>query len=135
VKLPDGKALLLLLAQIRGAVEVTVYDGKGKNALNGITVKSTVQGTDTREYVELPEELVLEVPLYVGGEVQRVELDLVVDADTRGGVTVQIAAGGVQEARVLAFDAMRTKILETVKPVQAQVVYGKPEWRAWNYLD
>lgn len=134
VATPPGRALALMLAQVRGAVEVTIHDGRGKDALNGIVVRSNVQGTDTKEYVALPEELVLRVPLYVGGEVTEVHLDLVVEAGPDGGVTVQVAAGGIAEARVLAFDAMLASMRETLKSVDALVGYGQPKHVEWRYL-
>lgn len=134
VRVPEGKALALMLAQIRAAVEVTIHDGRGRNALNGIVIRSNVQGTDTKELIDLPEEIVLEVPLYVGEPVQRVEMDLVLDASSSGEVTVQIAAGGVQEARVFAFDRMMGTVREALRQIEAVVAYGQPKHVAWAYL-
>lgn len=134
VTTPPGRSLALMLAQVRGAVEVTIHDGRGKDALNGIMVKSSVQGTDTKEYVAIPEELILRVPLYVGEDPREIHLDLVVDAGPHGGVTVQVAAGGIQEARVLAFDAMLAKIRVALVDVDALVGYGQPRHVDWRYL-
>jgi len=134
VSMPPGRALALMLSQIRAAVEVTVHDGRGKNALNGIVIRTNIQGTEAKEQIDLPEELMLRVPLYVGGEVQNVELDLVVDADAQGHVTVLVAAGGVEEARVFAFDSMLASIREILKDSNATIAYGEPARIGWSYL-
>lgn len=131
---PPGRALALMLAQIRAAIEVTIHDGRGRNALNGIVVKSNVQGVETKEVIDIPEEISLEVPLYVGEPAQKVDMDLVLDASPDGSVTVQIAAGGVQEARVFAFDRMMTTVRESLRQIDAVVAYGSPVHRPWNYL-
>lgn len=128
---PDGRDLALLLSQVRASVTVQMEEGRGKNAVNGVMVTSKIQGKDKTELVEIPDEIALIVPLYVGTEAKDVELDLCVDA-TPDGVSVLVTAGTVAEAKVAAFEEMVGKVRAAAP--KALVTLGKPGHGAWAYL-
>lgn len=132
VKTPSGAALGHMLAQLRGARDVTIHDGRGNNALNGVVVKTLIQGVSGTDAVAIPEEIVLRVPLYVGGQAQDVPLDLVLDVTSDNKVTVMIATGSVNEARVLAFEGMLATIRGMLKDF-GLVTYGRPARGSWDY--
>lgn len=131
---PDGRELAMLLSQIRASVGVELQHGRGKNAVNGIKVTTKIQGETGVEVVELPDTIGLLVPLYVDVEPEDVELDLCIEADPHGQITVLVTAGTVAEARVDAFNHMVNTIREKISKLNAVVTFGRPKHGAWDYL-
>ena len=131
---PDGKEIALTLSQVRAVVNVTVERGRGKDAVNGLMVTTKIQGIEKKEAVELPDEITLAVPLYVGTAKKEIELDLCIEADREGHVGVIVTAGTVAEAKVAAFEEMIAVVREGVKGLKATITLGKPKTGAWVYL-
>ena len=134
IVIPDGKEIALTLSQVRAVVNVTVERGRGKDAVNGLMVTTRIQGVDKKETVELPDEITLSVPLYVGTAKKDVELDLCIEADREGHVGVIVTAGTVAEAKVAAFEEMIAVVREGTKALNATITLGKPKTGAWQYL-
>lgn len=131
----DGLELARDLSQVRANVSVEIHRGKGKDAINGVLVRSKIQSEAGRaEAVDLPNEIFLNVPLYLQTDAVRVELDLTLDADAEGEVTVLVSASGVEVARVEAFTRMVETISEATKGRGFTVVYGAPGYAPWAYL-
>lgn len=136
VKIPDGKVLALSLAQVRAAVSFEIADGRGNDSVNGVMVRSKVSGAaQSDNYVALPDELVLTVPLYVQTKPVDVELDLCIEADATHGVLVLVTAGGVAEARAKAFEQMVETVRAGIVGLKATLTFGRPAHEPWNYLD
>lgn len=139
---PDSTELRLTLSQVRTTVHAEVNRGRGRSAVNGLMVTTKIEGGATRETpVDLPDVLTLKVPLYAQTEAVELELDLCLDADAQGGVTVLVTGGTVAEARVRAFETMvsvvQAAITEaaTAKKVEPAVLtWGKPDHAVWDYL-
>lgn len=128
---PDGRGLARLLSQVRGAVSVEIHQGRGRESVNGLIVRAKVQGVEKGEPVDLPETIVLDVPLYVATAPVKVEIDLTVDANEKGDVSVALASAGAEVAKVEAFAAM----VATVKAgaPKALVTLGRPNHARWYY--
>ena len=135
---PDGKTLAFMLSQVRATVSVEIQKGRGKDAINGSVVKTSIQGQETKEVVEIPDEITIRVPLYVGTGRKDIELDLCVEAERNGEVYVVVSAGTLAEARVKAFEEMVATIREAIEDEEggggATITYGSPEHGEWKYL-
>lgn len=132
----NGRNLALTLAQIKCAVEIEAQHGRGKTSLNGIMVKTKLMGVQNEQEVELPEEIVVEVPLYVGTDKKAITLDLMIEGGTGGGVYARVTAGAAVEARVAAFDEMVATIRKTLadQGKSATLTFGAPSHVDWKYL-
>ena len=131
---PDGRTLALLLSQVRASVTVEIERGRGKNAVNGLMVRTKIQGVDKSESVELPDEIEVNAPLYVDTAAQAIPLDICLDADTGGTVTVLVCAGTVAQAKVKAFQEMVEAIEAGLDSCAATIAFGSPAHAAWSYL-
>lgn len=129
---PNGKELALMLSQIRATVSIEIQKGRGRKAINGLVVTSEIQGTQTKENVDLPDEIIVRAPLFVQTEPLDVELDLCIEAKGED-VTVLVSEGTVAEARVTAFERMFAAIREGL-PQGAICTFGAPSQRDWLYL-
>jgi hypothetical protein len=137
---PDGAQLMRELSQVRASAEVTLDRGRGAKALNALVIKTRVQGTDATEPVDLPESLVLQVPLFVDEAVQRVELDLMIEADRAGDVQARLSSADIRTAEIEAFEKMVQRLQEEVQADTATnrgvvIAWGRPKESAWQYLD
>ncbi len=132
---PDGRELAMLLSQIRASVSLELHQGRGKNAVNGIRITTQIQGERGVDVIELPDTVGLVVPLYVDTEPEDVELDLCIEADQHGAISVLVTSGTVAEARVDAFNQMVNKIREKTGKLGCIVGFGKPKHGQWTYLD
>jgi len=132
---PDGRDLMLMLSQVKGSTSIELYQGKGKRALNGLLIKTNIQGSKGEEIVELPETITLQVPLYVQTQPVDVEIDLCIETTPDGtGIFVTLNSGDVLDAKLQAFDEM-CFALEPLKKTPGMVVtMGAPDYAEWNYL-
>lgn len=131
---PDAKELIYLFAQIRAVVKVEINRGRGKSAINGLMVTTEIQGQKTTQNVELPDEIVLRVPLYVDTSAREIPIDLCVEASAHGGVTIALSAGTVAQAKVEAFTEMLKVIEGACAEKGATFTLGRPKDAAWRYL-
>lgn len=128
---PDGRSLALALSQVKASTSIELHKGKGKKSLNGLLVKTEIQGTRDEELVELPEELAIRSPIFVAGDEQTMKLDLIIEA-TDGEIAAQLSAADLIEAKITAFDAMLAKLADLREKMT--VTYGRPAEGSWVYL-
>lgn len=135
IAMPEGRTLSYIFGQVKAAVSVEVHRGRGKDAVNGIVVRSKIEGATPGkpDLVEIPEEIVLHVALYVQSPQREIGLDLLVDATPDGCVTVTVTAGTLAEARVAAFEEM-VEAVEKGIGGRAVVGYGHPSTEDWSTL-
>lgn len=132
---PDGRKLALDLQQIRGSVSVEIMAGRGRGAVNGLVVRSRVNaGAEQSDTMDLPDTLTLKVPMFVDTLPRELELDLCIEAQADGSLTVLVSEGTVSEARVAAFNDMVERIRSGLKGVDALVTWGAPGHSEWAYL-
>lgn len=136
---PEGRELALALSQVKASREITMHQGSGKQSLNGLLVKLNIQGNEKSEHVELPDEIVVHAPIFVGVSPASHALDLILDAD-EDGVTARLAAGDLQEAKIQAFEEIVETLRAALKPLMHEdkprftFTFGAPCWKEWRYL-
>ena len=134
---PEGRELAMLLSQVRASINVSIYEGKGTKSINGVVVETKIQGQSKEEVVELPDRLTLRVPLYVGTEVQDINLDLnlgVAGNEDRKSVVIQLSAADLAEARYKAFEKFFQYIQDKAKAKNLICGFGDPISCEWVYL-
>lgn len=129
---PDARELLMAMSQIETRTEIKVHRGTGKKCLNGMLVKTTIQGSVREEIVELPDYLELELPIYVTRPAMRIKLDLNIQASKEGDVAVSMSCGDLVQAKFQAF----SQILDEVRGLigKGTFSFGKCNYLDWKYL-
>jgi hypothetical protein len=130
---PPGREFVLLLSQIKMAQEVTVLEGSGRTTINGVLVKTMIQGQQQSDEIDLPDVVGLRLPLFVGGAPVTVELDLVISSPGLGqGVTAALVSADFEAACQEAFDnevlALEMGFVDEMKMVLA---HGRPDYVDW----
>ncbi len=131
---PSGRELVLSLSQVRASTSVELFQGDGNDSLNGLTVKTKIQGKDDSSLVNLPESITIRVPMLIEDEEPReIELDLILAANRDGtNVTGRFATADVAEARVTSFMDVVTALADLEGTHEGAVVtFGKPDECGW----
>lgn len=132
---PDGRELLLTLSQVKASTEVTLHQGSGKESLNGLMLKTRIQGKENTELVDLPDIITLKTPIYVSEPEVDIELDVIIDAVQGGqGIVARFASADILEARITAFETIVKRISSLEKEIEAVVTDGAPEYIPWTYI-
>jgi hypothetical protein len=135
IVLPDSRELIMALSQIKATTTVELHRGRGKEALNGLLVKTRIQGQEKESIVELPEMVRVRAPIFIGTTPKEIEVDVLIEVagDDHNDLEVALSTGDMVNARMEAFDEM-LKALDGVKSKGATVTFGKPQHASWNYL-
>jgi hypothetical protein len=129
---PDARELILGLSQLTATTEIKVHKGQGNKCLNGLLVRSTIQGVVKDEIVELPDSLTLHVPLYLGRAAIDFKIDLLIEADQQGNVLVGLSSGDLLEAVFNTFVDMTGELKGLLKGA-GTFTMGRPAYGAWAY--
>lgn len=134
IREPDGRELAITLNQVTATKKITRQVGQGVRAVNGLVIETQIQGTAREIPVELPDSLTLELPLVLGGTVQTIHLDLLVQAG-EDGIVVHLAAPGAAEARLATFEALVEEVRRLL-PYDRRVIVGlgRIAHGTWKYL-
>lgn len=129
---PAPGPLLACLAQVRCSSEFTLHVGRGKDALNGVTCKTKIEGAPEQdELINIPDVITIEVPLFVNTETKRLEIDVTLTGTTQEiHVTLTCADMLVKETEV--FGEMLEMVKEKVS--DAVVAHGRYQAGNWAYL-
>ena len=129
---PEPKDLISIFSQVRGGIQITREAGRGNKSINSVTVTVNIQGKTQVDYVDLPESITVNLPIFVRESCQDIELDLLVSATPEtGGIYVVASSSTIELAKINAFNAMLTRLAELSGVV---VSTGKPAHAPWNYL-
>ncbi len=102
----DGAGLAGMLRQIKASTKVELLNGVGKDAVNGLTYTVKIQGIDKGKDAELPEVVVVNVPLYMDSpSVTNLEVDLTLEARDEGKKV--LATLSAPTLKVAQFNAMK----------------------------
>lgn len=134
IVVPNSRDLRMTLSQLRASVHTEIERGRGKSSVNGLMVRTKIQGVEKNETVELPESITIRVPLYVATDAKDIELDLNIEASSDGDITILVSAGTVAEARVAAFQEMIEAIRLGTAGIGATLTLGRPGHVDWRYL-
>lgn len=131
---PDARDLVLMFSQVNASSKVEVAQGQGKNSINGVMVTTTIKGADDVKFGELPDTIVLDIPIFVGTQPTRVEIDLTLGAKPGEGVFITLAAGDLLEAKYRIFQSMCLQFDELVKEKKCVYTLGAVFSTPWAYL-
>ena len=133
-KIDDGRDLALQLSQVTARSEVTLQRGRGNRAINGLVVQTTISGEKTSVSVDIPDEITLRTPLFLGPAWPETEL----------AISVLLAVAGneiVAQVDILDYaEKAQAAFLESVQGLarrlgaKAVVGLGSVETAEWRYL-
>jgi hypothetical protein len=133
VKEPDGKDLALTFSQVRAATSVTLQQGAGRKAVNGLMVTTEIQSTRMSEPVNLPDAITITTPLFVGGHEHSLEVDILVSAVDGGAkLVVQASSAQIAEAMLGDFQGM-VRDLAAVEGITCGL--GQIGHEDWDYIE
>jgi len=133
---PKGCELALSLAQVKASTHIEAHfgtPGRGRDAINGVLIKTRVQGQEQTEPVDLPDSITIECPLFVGSESRKLEIDLTLAADGMDKVVVGFTSTHVTAAVMAEFEAMLAT-LQAKLPDGGVAVLGQLQYGQWQYL-
>lgn len=133
VTAPIGKDLVRTMSQVKVSRKLDLHQGFGKNSINGVMVELNISGQAKESLVELPDEIVLTVPLYVAMSPVELTLDLTLDATEELGVVVKLTSSDLLEQRTGAFTQFIEKI-EFELGSSYTVGLGRPQYAPWDVL-
>ncbi len=127
---PLVKELLYTLGQIKVSKNLTLQKGFGKHSVNGIVceIDITGKGNTENQQVEIPDTIVIEVPIYLATEPVTLELDITIDVDDDNDIVAKVTSPDLATMKVKAFESM----LEKVKAIDGvTVTLGRPDHIDW----
>jgi len=127
---PEGKALALILSQVKVSKHMEMQTGKGAKCLNGLMISTEITGQDNAEFVQVPEILTVQVPLFVGRRPVKFDVDLLLSAP-KEDVLVQVSSPDLVEVMHKEFmemlESLKFILSETCVVGLGRVCYG--DWR------
>lgn len=125
---PNGRDVAMMFSQIKVSKSIEINKGLGAKALNGIMISTEIAGAKKDVMVDLPEEIHLHCPIFIGSDPQTIELDLLV-TEVNNSVVVYLTSPILDELRIVAFENM-VKVLQESCP-DLLIGMGKAEFRPW----
>jgi len=89
---PDGKQLARDLSQIKVSKKVEMMQGVGTHSINGVMVETAIEGKKGTSPIELPDEITIEAPMYVGCQAVPLIMDVSIESSTEHGVLIRMAS-------------------------------------------
>lgn len=139
IRSPDA-ATLMLFNQVRVAEKLQLDRGRGAKATNGLTVETHISGVDqaTTDAIDLPDELIIEVPIFTCSKTRKLTIDILADTRGRGEereVVVEASSPDVEAASVEEFGGLTRLLGEQLKGIEGIVVgAGLLGFSQWRYL-
>jgi hypothetical protein len=130
---PNALDLAYTLRQIRISKNTRIEAGIGAHAINGVMVETAVQGSAKNDLVELPETIVLDVPIYVDTDEKRLQIDLTVGEMTDQPVATCTCAD-LMEARLDIFQGFIEQIQAALGETMT-IGLGAAGYTQWSYLN
>ena len=131
---PDGREVLHLLSQVKASTSVTLHQGKGNGALNGLLIQTKIAGQaqGKESVVDLPDKVVVRSPFFVAGEERSIEIYLIVEGQSGGtAITAKLSSADLREAEIAAFAEYADVVRGLEETPGCVVVYGRPHRGEW----
>lgn len=128
---PDGLELAHTFAQVKASTKITSEVGTGKNAINGVMCEVNIAGKLNQTPVDLPDSIEIEIPLFIGSEVQRLTIDLLVTTRGTNEVVVIATCSDLVERRLKALDSAIIELREEHSDLI--ICYGQLSFAPWRY--
>lgn len=124
---PDGRDLALTMQQIKASKNIERWEGVGNGSINGVRVELTVNSEKRGELVQIPDDIVIESPVFIDGDTQQIRIDLTID-EIDGTTIVYCTSSDIEQA-------MHDSFVGTVNELKAmgkgQVGLGVVSHRDW----
>lgn len=130
---PDGKQFARDLSQIKVAQKIDWMQGLGTHSINGVMVETTINGKKSSDPVELPEEITIEVPMYVGCDPLPLTFDVSIDFSDKTGVMLRISSPDVRAKACQQFDQFARLIADALNE-DCVVGLGSARHAQWEVL-
>ncbi len=128
---PDARQLVAIFKQVRLSKNVTIDNGIGDGAINGVMVESKIAGQHPSMPLSLPEQIVIHCPMFMEQEAMDITIDLILDG-TGNGVIVEPKSSDAEAKRIEAIEAMLHQVHESLP--EATATLGKVKHEPWNYV-
>ncbi len=129
---PDVDHLVRLFKQIQISKNVTLMEGTGGEAINGVICHTKLQGKDGDQKAPLPEQIALFCPLFVDTPPLEIEVDLLLEATADDQPTATFVSADADVKRLLAIQRMLEEL--KAKLPGATVSLGQLKYNDWKYL-
>jgi len=128
-----GRDLVRVLSQIKVSRGVEMWQGQGASSINGLKVTLNIAGESKERTLEMPEQILVDAPLYVSDAKRQFTLDVLVDADEKDGVTVKLTSGDLIQQRTEAFEGYCERLTKELAGT-CTVGLGQPAYSHWETL-
>lgn len=130
---PDGKQLARDLSQIKVSKKVEMMQGVGTKSINGIMVETAIEGKKGQTPIELPDEITIETPMYVGCQAVPLIMDVSIESSTEHGVLIRMASPDILTKAVQQFEFF-VEAIETKLAGKCTVALGEAGHAEWKVL-
>jgi hypothetical protein len=124
--------LVALFKQVQVSKSVRMLEGNGKEAINGVMCSTKIQGREDNKPTSLPETILIECPMFVDSEPQKIRIDLLLEVHEDDHVYATLVSADAQVKRVKAIETMLERLRADLPT--ATVSLGRLSYRDWNYL-
>lgn len=128
---PDGREVAMIFSQIKMSKSIEIQRGKGMKSLNGVMIHTEISGVKQDTVLELPEEIEIECPIFIGADPVRIILDVLV-TDKDDEVVVYLTSPDLAEAKVKSFESFVGKL--AIAAPNVLVGLGQVGSKAWNTI-
>jgi hypothetical protein len=130
---PDGKQLARDLSQMKVASNVTRMQGIGTHSINGVMVETVISGHKNSAPMELPEEITVSIPMYIGCQPLDLTFDVSIEASEEHGVLFRMSSPDVAAKAFEAFDQFVRTIQDGLGG-ECVVALGQVAHTPWDVL-
>jgi hypothetical protein len=130
---PAPDRLANLFKQVQVSKRVTLNEGTGADAVNGVMCQTKIQGREANQLTPLPETIRIECPMFVDSEPQEIQIDLLLEVADDETVCATLVSADADVKRVLAIQNMLERLRRELSGL-AIVSLGRLNYRDWNYL-
>jgi len=103
---PEPTELLTSFSQLRASRKSEIAEGVGKNSLNGVMVRTKIQGTEHDVEVDLPDVIRIKVPLFMGLPEQGLDIDFLLGVNSQDSIFIEAVSADVDKAIIDSFEQM-----------------------------
>jgi hypothetical protein len=129
---PSPDRLVSLFKQVQVSKSVRMLEGTGKEAINGVMCTTKIQGREDNQVTPLPETILIECPMFVDSEPQKIQIDLLLEVHEDDHVYTTLVSADANVKRIQAIESMLDRLRATLPT--ATVSLGRLSYRDWNYL-
>jgi hypothetical protein len=133
---PSVSELIAALSQIKVSRVVEVNEGIGKASVNGLLCATKIQGNEKSQLVDLPEHITIDVPVFFGRPVRRLEADLLYQVQDESGSKVQLRLvfGDLAAVQMAESEELVKELRGSALAKHATIGLGSYEQASWTYV-